>query len=53
MASKSVELPCVCHSLLCLAKSHRDIPESYDGELVVSRSLEIGEPIIFVSMNYR
>ncbi|KAI0298095.1 carotenoid ester lipase precursor [Multifurca ochricompacta] len=25
----------------------------YDGGLVVSRSIEIGEPIVFVSMNYR
>ena len=53
VASKSVELPCMCHPLLGLVKSHRDIPESYDGGLVVTRSIEIGEPIIFVSMNYR
>jgi len=43
----------MCHPLLGLVKSHRDIPESYDGGLVVTRSIEIGEPIIFVSMNYR
>jgi len=43
----------MCHSLLGLVKSHRNIPESYDGGLVVSRSIEIGEPIVFVSMNYR
>jgi len=43
----------MCYSFVGLAKSHRDITESYDGGLVVSRSIEIGEPIIFVSMNYR
>lgn len=26
---------------------------SYDGSIIVRRSIEIGEPIIYVSMNYR
>ena len=29
------------------------ISGSYDGGLFVERSVHIGEPIIFVSMNYR
>jgi len=52
VASKSVELQCVCQSLSGSRKSH-DITGRYDGGIVVSRSIEIGEPIIFVSMNYR
>jgi len=27
--------------------------ESYDGAIIVGRSIEMKEPIIFVSMNYR
>jgi len=26
---------------------------SYDGGVIVARSIEIGEPVVFVSMNYR
>ena len=29
------------------------ISGSYDGNLIVGRSVSIGQPVIFVSMNYR
>ncbi|KAL0064274.1 hypothetical protein AAF712_008718 [Marasmius tenuissimus] len=28
-------------------------PSSYDGGSIVERSLELGQPVIYVSMNYR
>jgi hypothetical protein len=33
--------------------SHNSTPRSYKGEVIVSRSVKIGEPVVFVSMNYR
>ena len=26
---------------------------SYDGNVIVKRSIELGEPVVYVSMNYR
>ena len=26
---------------------------SYDGNVIVKRSIEMGEPVVYVSMNYR
>lgn len=29
------------------------IVRSYDGNVIVKRSIELGEPVVYVSMNYR
>lgn len=51
-----MELPSTCQ-LSCEVASTTILimifHESYDGAVVVTRSIEMGEPIIFVSMNYR
>ena len=55
-ASKSVELPSTCQHSCEVASTTILIMmfhESYDGGVVVTRSIEMREPVIFVSMNYR
>ena len=52
VASKLVEPPRL--SLSTLLQSRLEICLCrYDGSSVVSRSIDLGEPVIFVSMNYR
>jgi hypothetical protein len=54
-ASKSVGLPSTCYPLCVVGLTILImIPlESYDGAVIVTRSIEMGEPVIFASMNYR
>ena len=40
----------LCHALLTRTLCPS---ASYNGTAIVQRSIEIGEPIIFVAMNYR
>jgi hypothetical protein len=52
VATKSVDPP--RPSPFALLQPRFDIwPCRYDGSSVVSRSVDLGQPIIFVSMNYR
>jgi hypothetical protein len=48
------------HHSLCMTQANHlaqfsihSRPLSYDGSLIVTRSITLGTPIIFVSMNYR
>ena len=48
-------LTCTCFDITLQCSNDADtVPcHSYDGKIVVDRSVALGEPVIYVSMNYR